>query len=50
MHIRVVVLPHWDYPAPFPGDGVNTAGRGEGGNAYVQVRVQPPAAAVGVAW
>jgi hypothetical protein len=49
VHIRVVVLPHWDYPAPFPGDGVNTAGRSEGGNAYVQVGAQPPAAVVGVA-
>ena len=43
MHIRVVVLPHWDYPAPFPGD--DTAGLGEGGSAYVHL-----ASAVGVAW
>ena len=49
VHIQVVVLPHWDYPERYPDDGVNTAGRGAVENAYVQVRVQPPVAAVGVA-
>ena len=39
----MVVRPHWDYPAPFPGD--DTAGLGEGGSAYVHL-----ASAVGVAW
>ena len=49
VHNQVVVLPHWDYPARRLGDGVNMAGRGAAGNAYVKVRVQPPVAAVGVA-
>jgi len=49
VQIQEVVLPHWDYPARYPDDGVNTVGRGVGENAYVQVRVQLPAPAVGVA-
>ena len=46
VHIQVLVLPHWDYLAPYLGDGVDMAGRGVGENAYVQVHVQHPAAAV----
>ena len=49
VHIQVGVLPHWDYPVRCPGDGVNTAGRGAGENAYVLVHVQPPVVMVGVA-
>ena len=44
VHIQVVVLPHWDYPVRYPrDDGVNTVVRSAGENAYVLVRVQPPA-------